>query len=413
MRSARSNRWARGSRAWLHRLLALQGLSRCADAAVMLTLAHLVVFELERGATAGAVARTTLVACVPPLVTGPVAALLADRWPRRRLLAIAHLARALLVLGALGALRASAAGPSYVLAALLLAAGATSVAARAAALPRLVECSQLVGANAATSLTSKVAGAIGVGIAALAGRGNAAVLLGVAAVAELGTAAGFATFPVELGGGRLERAARRRARPRRVASLGGTRSIVGSALFHRALYGAVFAAAVLLGGRRYGVDASGHAAALAVAGGGAFVGTSAAPVLARRIRQRHLCGSVSLLSAGAVWAAAVHVSAPTVLTALAVAAFAFQVVRLVGEAAIQAQVTGGCLGRAVSAFDMAIVASFLVGVLVVTVAAPDRPAPVLGAVALLHLLWSMSHVRRPSASIASVADRVELVELAR
>lgn len=399
--TVRTGTWsAVRSSSGLRRLLLLQAASRCADAAVMLVLAQVVVFELEHGATAGAIGRGVVVASVPALVAGPVAGVLADRWRRRWLLGVVHGLRALVVMGA--ALIPLIGSPlaGYAAAAALLAAGTTSVTARAAALPHLVPASQLVAANAATALVGKIAGATGVALAVATGT-RLGTVVAPAAVLELVAAVGYATFREDLGGGRRRSHTRPAADPvSGRASLARVRRNVGAMVGHRVLYGAAFTSAVLLVDRRYTLEASGHAAALAVTGTGAMIGTLATPMLARRIQHHHLAIASFAISAAAMWTAATRTIGPIALGAMVALSFAFQVVRLVGEAAIQDHVSDHLRGRMVSAFDACSVLSFVAGVLTVVLCAPDRPGDVFALLAALHLIAALAHVRlRPRPAV--------------
>ncbi len=382
----------------LRRLLLLQAISRCADAAAMAILAHMVVFGLEHGVNPGSLGTTVAVMTAPSLVVGPMGGVLVDALSARRLLLGVHLARAALMSLAIAVPVIANSAVGYSIGGALLIAGGISVTARAAALPRLVDADDLVTANASTSLVSRAAGPIGVVLGiGLCSQWIAGALL-VAAGLEVVAALGYLRFAP-----RLDRdvATDRTHRPTSVAPTvrcQQVRRCMGSVLGHRTLFGAAFAASVLLLTSRYDMNAAGYASAMSVTGTGAFIGTVLAPRLARWMSRRWLVVLSFLLPAVAMWAAALHPVTVLVLAAMAGAAFALQVVRLVTDATIQQRVAERERGRVVSWFDAAHVVAFCIGVLLLLFLAHDRPAAAFAPLAVAHLIGAVAFSvrRRPA-----------------
>ncbi|MFI7643618.1 MFS transporter [Nonomuraea sp. NPDC049400] len=151
-----------------------------------------------------------LAARLPDVLLGSLAGVLADRWDRRRLLAITDV---LLALGLLPLLAVSEPGQVWIVYAVALWTGVLSTVlfpAQKALVPQIVAASQLVRANALHGQTGQAArllGALAGGVAVSAGGLAAVVWIGVAGflisallLARLRTPARRATAATTMGG---------------------------------------------------------------------------------------------------------------------------------------------------------------------------------------------------------------------
>ena len=68
--------------------------SQMADAITTLTLAQVIVFDIGKGATPGAIARALAVSALPVALAGPFAGRIADRWQRQRVLSLVGVLKA-------------------------------------------------------------------------------------------------------------------------------------------------------------------------------------------------------------------------------------------------------------------------------------------------------------------------------
>lgn len=198
------------------RLLGTRALSLAADGMLQTALASAVFFTPERATSAGQAAAGFAVLLLPYSVVGPFAGVWLDRWRRSRVLVVANLIRAVLVVVLAGLLAWR--GPTG-LAFLLTALAALSLnrllsVTAAAGLPHLVDRARLPSANAVWTVLGLASGfagaAIGLAIRNGGGAGdaaNATTVLAASAGYVLSSlvAAGFA--PEVLGPGAMVRAA--------------------------------------------------------------------------------------------------------------------------------------------------------------------------------------------------------------
>jgi sugar phosphate permease len=124
-----------------------------------------------------------IVKTLPFALASPLAGLLADRFHRKRLMIVADLARALVVLGFLSVDRAAELPLLYGLIALQMMIGAVFVPARSAALPNITSPRELLTANALSAATWSVLLAVGAALGGFATEG-----LGTGAVFALDSA---------------------------------------------------------------------------------------------------------------------------------------------------------------------------------------------------------------------------------
>jgi len=184
------------------RLYATRLSSQAADGIFQASLASAVFFNPERQTNAAQVATGFAVLLLPYSLVGPFAGVLLDRWRRQRVLVVANLVRATLVVGASGLLVTVGPASPLFYAGALATVGVNRffLTALSAALPHLVAQGQLVTANSLSTtsgfLATATGGLAGLGIRVVAGagdRGSATVALVAGAVylVSSSVAAGF------------------------------------------------------------------------------------------------------------------------------------------------------------------------------------------------------------------------------
>ena len=144
------------------RLWAAQAISDIGDGLTMLTLL-LLVNELT-GSTL-ALAAVSIALAIPPLTIGLVAGTYADRFDRRRMMIVADLLRAAVVLGFVLIASAELVPLLVVLAFIQSSIGSFFNPARAALMPHVVPAHGLLAANSITQATRVVAAVIGTALA--------------------------------------------------------------------------------------------------------------------------------------------------------------------------------------------------------------------------------------------------------
>ncbi|RZS91208.1 hypothetical protein EV189_0442 [Motilibacter rhizosphaerae] len=152
--------------AGFRRLYANRLLAQAADGMTTVALTSYVFFSPERQATAGDVAAAFAATLLPYSLAGPFAGVLLDRWRRQRILVLASLLKAVLVL-ALGVLVALGdAGPGFFAVGLLvLSVNRFYLSALSAALPHVVPGRELVMANSVSTTSGTASGLVGAGVA--------------------------------------------------------------------------------------------------------------------------------------------------------------------------------------------------------------------------------------------------------
>ncbi len=154
-------------------------------------------FNPEKATSAAAAAAAFATLLLPYSVVGPFAGVLLDRWSRQRVLQVANVLRAVLVVGlavVLGATGATSPG-TIGLALLTISLNRFVLSGLSASLPQVVEARLLVTANSFTTTLGGAAGAVGgftaVGLRALVGGDDAGAerIALVAALVYLGAAA--------------------------------------------------------------------------------------------------------------------------------------------------------------------------------------------------------------------------------
>lgn len=313
----------------------------------------LLAFVYERTHSGTWLGVTTAARVLPMVVLGPLGGVLADRYDRRRLMILADLTRAAIMLALAGA--AALALPvllAPVLAGLATAAGAAYPACTAASLPRLVPAADLPGANAVRGVVAPLCIVLGpvLGAVVLA-LANAEAAIALNAVTFLGSALAVASIPAgaafrpaehpeaahlwrELTGGGAALLAHR-----------GALRLVGADVLASFVYG-VLTVALLFVSTRVGLSTGGYGLLLGATGAGGIVGAALAGRLAAHPRTATVM-AVALL--------AIAVSLPVLAaSSWLVSALAFSalggagamVVEVVTETALQRDLDDAVLARA-------------------------------------------------------------------
>ena len=168
------------------RLYATRLAGQACDGIFQASLAGFVLFSPERATTANSLAAAAAVLLLPYSVVGPVAGVVIDRVARARILVVANLIRAVVVVGvALIILSGNAGVPFYGAALLAFAVNRFILSALSASLPGVTSADQLVTANSLSTTSGTLATVVGAGI----GAGIAAIVSGAGAGHDPGQAA--------------------------------------------------------------------------------------------------------------------------------------------------------------------------------------------------------------------------------
>jgi len=396
------------------RLLAVRFTTHWGDGMFQAALGGAVLFNPERQADPLAVAAGLAVLLLPYSVIGPFAGALLDRWDRRRVLVLANLMRAALVVVVAATVYAGVDGPGFYVGALVVAGlSRFTLSGLSVALPHVVPRRYLVEANTlAVTVGSGVAalgGASAIGLRELVGPGNIgsaittlAPVVGLLLAAAL--ASGFrrgALGPDRAGHGRPVVTVLHGFADGARATM-ATPSITASFLAlaaHRLAFGITTLLTLLLfryaftdaGPVRSGFAGVGQAVVLAAAGLG-----SAALITPWTVRRwgRAATVRVALVAATvAQLAVAALLSAPAVLVAAFVLAGAGQIVKLCTDAAVQSEAGDEVRGRVFALYDVVFNVGYVLAVSVTAfLSPPDGFAPgLLAAAAALYVLGLLAH----------------------
>ncbi len=144
------------------RLLFVRLLSQLADGWFQAGLAGSLLFNPTKQSSPLAIATGFAVLLLPYSLLGPFVGVFLDRWDRRTALAVANLARAVLVIPAVLLIWMGDQGPRFALAALaVIAVNRFFLAGLSAGLPRVVDDSRLVTANALSTTAGTISYSIG------------------------------------------------------------------------------------------------------------------------------------------------------------------------------------------------------------------------------------------------------------
>ena len=351
-----------------------QALGQFGDGLTQISFAQLVVFDIGRGATPGKIAAILAVTLLPFSVVGPLAGVVIDRWDRRRTLVIASLCRAALASVAVSASVWHSEPLAYLGVVLLLSSSRFVLDTKGAVLPRTVAADDLVRANAISGLLGMVASFVGAVGGAMFVSWSALVGFLAGAAGYLAASAWFARLPAVGGGDRTDAvtaALRRLVRELRagagaIARTPELRRPLTAVWLHRTLLGAGFVLLVLVADRRYHLEASGYGLALGVTGVAAVVGTVSAPWLSGRWRPGALLPLAFLPPAAATAAVGYGPTLPGLVATIAVAAVAFQVLKVLTDALVGRATPDAVRGRVFAIYDVLYnVAFVLAGLLMI------------------------------------------------
>jgi MFS family permease len=382
------------------RLLAVRFTAQWGDGMFQAALGGAVLFNPEREADPIAVAVGLAVLLLPYSIIGPFAGALLDRWDRRRVLLVANLVRAVLIVVVAVLVASGVAGPPLYLGAL----GVTGVtrfvlAGLSAALPHVVERTYLVEANVVAATAGAAVAALGgasaIGLRAVFGAGNSGSAC-VTAVAALGAltaaflAAGFhrnllgpdertepsrAVLAVALGlvdGGRA------------TAKVPGASSSFAALVGHRLAYGVSTLLMLLLfrhafaasGVLRTGMAGIGEVVVMAAAG--LAVAAVITPWLVHRVGRPGAIRAAAVVASVSMFAMALLITIQTALIGAFLITAAGQVIKLCADAAVQSEVADDARGRVFALYDAVFNIGYVVAVAAAALLAPpDGRSPLL------------------------------------
>jgi MFS family permease len=405
------------------RLLLVRLLSQLADGWFQAGLAGSLLFNPTKQSSALAIATGFAVLLLPYSLLGPFVGVFLDRWDRRASLALANLARSVLVVPAVALIWMGDQGPRFALAALaVIAVNRFFLAGLSASLPRVVDDSRLVTANALATTAGTICYSIGLfsaaalvatslvhttehgyaGIAALAALGY--VVSGILAFVSFHTgdlgpedeerpkiAVWTAIVDVARGmAGGLRHIAQRRLAARAMLLTGG----------HRVLYGYLTLAVLLLYSRYFGhggtEDTSRSLWSLGqvVIAGAAGAGFAAliTPAATRRFGgQRWITGLLGAIAA-AIFGLGLPFVAGLLLIAAAVMNIASQSIKIIVDATLQHECDDDYRGRIFSLNDTVFNLCMVSGLFLAALTLPPNGKSVAGLVCvaigyLLLALW--------------------------
>lgn len=297
-------------RAPFRRLYATRLAGQLTDGVFEAGLAGFVLFSPERATTATRLAGAAAVLLLPYSLVGPAAGVVIDRVNRRRVLVVANLARAAVVVALAAVVSTGYAGAGfYVVALLVFSVNRFVLSALSAATPATVPAADLVEANALSTTSGTAATIIGLGLGSLLARavgggdaGSVAAALAAAALYAAAAAvagrlpAALLEPPSAAGHGRVREDVRRsvtdiadgarhiRARPVAGAALAALTA-------HRFFFGLSTVATVLVYRNLFAGEhgllpggAAGLAEVVVAAGAGTVLGAVLTPAATRRLR---------------------------------------------------------------------------------------------------------------------------------
>lgn len=392
------------------RLLVARLTSQLADGWFQAGLAGSLLFNPERQVSPLAIASGFAVLLLPYSLLGPYVGVFLDRWRRRSSLALANLARAVLVVPAAALVWVGDAGAGFALLALLvIAANRFFLAGVSAALPHVVADARLVTANAVSTTLGTVSYTLGLGTAVGLLRSpyvgadfqGYGVIAATAAVGYLFSAAVLrASFaPLDLGPPPAAtpvlalRAALLDVSRGMVAGIRhlAARSTAGYALLvqagHRLLFGVLTLATLLLFREEFKAEGAASSisglAVLLVAGiAGVLAGAAVTPPMTRQIPSwAWVCTvlgatALAVLTVGPTFAKALFVIPVFVLN------MAAQSTKIIVDTALQHQCADEFRGRVFSVNDTAFNLTFVVGLFIAAVALPADGRSVSAVVAV-------------------------------
>ena len=365
------------------RALLAQLTSQTFDAACTLLLAKVFLFGTPGGPAAGQIISAALTAAVPLLVGGPIAAIVVDRFPRRRILLAGQAIRGAVAFTYLVLEMTGSTHFVYPLAAFALCAGRVLYTARVASVRHLVRQHELVGADSLMLTVSSVAGVSGatVGAAMFMTVGPGGFV--VAGLGHLLAAVLYGFVTTDLGGGtdRLASSTRRTLAALRRPKI---RYAIVTTTAHRAGVGVIVATAVMHGETFGGPAEAWYGSVLGMSALGAFLATLTAEWFNERLKRRAIATAVFVIAVMCSTPTVTGAPTPAVLGSILVLGFAFQTLRVCSDATVQKNAPRGTGGRVFSAYDISYNSAFLAGFVV---AASLEPFVRPSLVAVIVAAW--------------------------
>ncbi len=405
-------------------LLATRLVGQGADGLLQAALGSFVLFSPERQATAAQVAGTFALLLLPYSLIGPFAGVFLDRWSRERVLVVANLCRAGIMLGVAALVAADRDGLDLG-ATVLVALGFSRLvlAGLSAGLPRVVDPRHLVTANALFPTAGTIASAIGTvtGLLLMARSGPETpqrLVIGVG-VALVGAALVASRIPRGALGPDPDDPARTRrltsdlaavvrgmaAGIRHVHRRPAARRALAVVVLHRFAFGALLIDLLLLVRNTLNPpeEATRALADFSLAAGGASFGALAAavvtPPLAGRLGVTRWA-ALTIIAAAALGPLAVSSQALALLVfGSFVMGFSGQAVKIAGDTVLQRDVDDDYRGRVFSLYDVVLNVALVLGILLTAFTVPASgvaPGLWLGISVLLlaTAAWSLRPVSR-------------------
>ncbi|MDP9243123.1 MAG: MFS transporter, partial [Actinomycetota bacterium] len=332
----------------------------------------LLVFVLRATHSASWVAAAGIVRLLPYVLFGTAGGVLADRFPRRRVMVVSDLARA----GLMGLLTLVAGVSGSALFAILLAAASTTFAVAYqpsvnAALPTLVPEDELAAANSVVTTITMVCIALGPAVGGiLLVLGSPTFAFAFNAVTFLGSAAAVAAIRAPLEAGTAPSSDQPQSQSFLDRTREGLQAIVGSGdviilvaawSAGALLYGFQIVLLALVATERLGIGDNGLAFLYAAAGVGGVIAAGLAHRAAKQRRQGFIL-AVSTALPGLTLAALAGTRSPWVAYVLvAIDGGATIVLDVLVVTSLQRLLGNELLGRAFGAIDSLVVGAMLVG----------------------------------------------------
>lgn len=375
------------------RLLAVRVVGQFQDGLIQSSLASFVLFSPESQDSPAAVVGAFALLLLPYSLIGPFMGVFLDRWRRRQVLVFANLARAVMVASLIAITWLEA--PTVLLGLVVLFVLGTNrliLTALAASLPRTVPPDKLVAANAVAPVSGTVGAAVGaaigvsVGSALGATRATTALLLAIAAVGLVLTAALALRLPVAALG--PPPGAQRETLREVIEQLAqGARTLwdakaawwsVQGVLAHRTAYGVAILLVIVASKAQFSPDSNSEALglfslAIAAAGAGALLGAISTPPLVRRYSPGGWSTVVVIVAAVAVTGGLLAVSVPGVVVAGFFLGLAGQSVKIATDSVVAFTIPDARRGRVFSLMDVGINVALLLGIAIAGLGIGDQP----------------------------------------
>jgi len=176
----------------------------------------------------------------------------------------------------------------------------------------------------------------------------------------------------------------------RLATSSPTRFVIAVTASNRALLGASFATFVLLASDEYGLGPDGYLLALAVTGVGSFAGAALAPRSHDRIGPAGVV-AVAFVVPATVLSLAGSLDRRLVLEiALCLSFCAFQILRVVADATVQASIADDTRGRVFSTYDVSYNLSYFAGAAAaIALGTAGRPGAWFAAIGLAYAVLTL------------------------